>query len=707
MLNVDLGRLGGVSRRDAVNVFNIKTCDTIPQNMWSFGNGAGTYQVMIQSSSSRSSAWYADATATSPTFIPIPNLNLTVVGKMRAATMQNLCFVQRNAEQVAWKWDGTNPTTLGTSFNDNFAAPTANNMPKAKCITAWGGYMWIANTVEAGTAFKSRVRFSHPNQPADFRTNDYIDVDIGHDGDEITALVPYHDRLLVFKNNSVHSIFGFDFTTFSEQVVSTEVGAVSQEAVASSEDAVYFFSNPNGLYRLDSGGVAWAFSRLSSLLNNSLTYSQLAATTVGWINRRIWVSLPVNQGGVGTLGEGQTANNTLLILDPSLARHRRYMTIAQRLASEGGWTQYDLGLGAFLALAVPGQNPLYLAASVTQERVIKLHDSQTLPSDTVYSTGVTNKAYSTPDTVATSITGDLTVVARAAGTWASGATQTLTAKWETGSNQRSWSLTINATGFPVLEWSNDGTTVLSATSTQAVPVAAAVGVYIRASLDVVNGANKTVKFEFSDNGVDYTRYTSSTVTTAGNTSIFDSTASTTIGGRGNATPQQPFTTGSIQRVVIASGLPGATVNKLSPDFTLWPGGTINFIDPTSGATWTSVSGQAMDYPSPTINSYYVTRWFDLGEPARKKRWRRPELAFRTPIVSKTFTITSYRDYSTSSGYRTLTCAVPSGGGGETIVKMGALGLGRAVRLKFADTGNQWPWALDAVTFKYVPRRVLS
>ncbi len=701
VMNIDLGRNGGISRRDSITAFNAQAADFVPKNIWTYANGAGTYQVLIQNGTA-----FAYCNYNNPTFTGVYVDGLTCAGKMRAATMKDLCFVQRNAERVAIKWNGTTGTTLGVAFNDNIAAPTGLNMPKAKCIAAWGGYMWVANTVEGANTYKSRIRWSHANQPGDWRNNDYIDIDIGHDGDEITAIQPFHDRLLVFKNNSTHVIYGYDFTTFSAQVVSTQVGAISQEAVAASEGTVYFFSSPDGVYQYDRSGLMWSFNRLAPLLvDGSITLTQVANVGLGWINRRLWVSLPIGQDVFTASVVGSVASNAVFVLDPTLARRRRYASAAQRLAQEGGWTRYDLKLGYFTTLEVPNQKPLWLATSAIEERVIQLHPPSWSSGTSDYTfTNGTGSPYSAPDSAELSVTGDLTIVVRAAGGW-TGPARTLVAKWEPTGNQRSYSLSTNA-GFPVLEWSNNGTTVLSATSTEPVPVADLTPCYIRASLKVVNGANKTVKFEFSDDGANWTAYTPSTITTAGTTSIFDSTAKATIGARFDAMTDQSAL-GTIYRVTISSGLPGVTVDKARVDFTNQTRGTINVGDSLGLLTWTSKTGVALPAASGDIVANYSTKWVDLREPARKKRWRRPELAIRGGGAT-TFSLDVYRDYISSAAYRTLsfsTSTLPAAS--ESIKKLSTLGLARAIRLNLKTAAGQPKWVVDAITLKYIPRRIVS
>lgn len=224
MLNVDLDPRGGFGQRDGVGVVG-SGLNNPPKNIWTYSNGGGVDQVVVQDGSL---CQYTTGGAFTDCAIPVATTN----GTMHTASFRDpnaavgaqtsALYIQRNGEQAPVRWDGTTATGLvAPAYNEPYASPDQGNMPWAKCIAAHSGYMWVANTNEGATpaptdAYKNRVRFSHPNQPEDWRSLDYIDVEIGVEGDEITALVPFMDRLLVFKNNSVHAIYGYDPSTFQE-----------------------------------------------------------------------------------------------------------------------------------------------------------------------------------------------------------------------------------------------------------------------------------------------------------------------------------------------------------------------------------------------------------------------------------------------------------------------------------------------------------
>jgi len=136
----------------------------------------------------------------------------------------------------------------------------------------------------------------------------------------------------------------------------------------------------------------------------------------------------------------------------------------------------------------------------------------------------------TPDSANLSITGDIDIridiqpenPASAAG---------LCNKYLSTGNQRSWALWLNADGTLSFRWSADGTALVTKTSTAAVSFPASGRKAVRVTLDVDNGASgNDVKFYTAPDIAGTWTQLGATVTTAGVTSIFDSTASLEIGG---------------------------------------------------------------------------------------------------------------------------------------------------------------------------------
>lgn len=178
--------------------------------------------------------------------------------------------------------------------------------------------------------------------------------------------------------------------------------------------------------------------------------------------------------------------------------------------------------------------------------------------DFVFLPGTSGNYVSTPDAAALDIVGDIDIRARiAADDWTPAAEDYVIAKYTTTGNQRSYALTIDTTGVLVFRWSNDGTAALSASSTAATGFTDGTTHWIRATLDVDNGAaGKTVTFYTSEDGATWTQL-GTAVTTGGTTSIFASTAVLEIGSSTGGTAS--LFAGKFFRGEVRSGVGGTAV----------------------------------------------------------------------------------------------------------------------------------------------------
>lgn len=160
-----------------------------------------------------------------------------------------------------------------------------------------------------------------------------------------------------------------------------------------------------------------------------------------------------------------------------------------------------------------------------------------------------------------------------------------------GAGQRSILLSLGATGLVRLRWSVDGTAELLETTTVTLPRPITGTFAFGAWLDVVNGANHVVTFYAAPTlaaiTADPTGTTIQTVTTAGNTSVFNSTSPFDVGdvtGSGFS----PWA-GRIRRVEVRGAGPASAI-VANPNFTIQAVGATTFPDtaPTP-KTWTVTS----------------------------------------------------------------------------------------------------------------------
>lgn len=169
--------------------------------------------------------------------------------------------------------------------------------------------------------------------------------------------------------------------------------------------------------------------------------------------------------------------------------------------------------------------------------------------------GASGDYFSTPDHASLDITGDISILVRAAADdWTPASDQNLIAKWTVSGDRRSYRLFLNEVdGKIYLTTTSDGVTAVDNVSTVAPTIADGQPLWILATLDVNDGGgNRVAKFYTSSDGT-FTQL-GTTVTTAGVTTIFSGSSVLTVGRVQSA---QEFA-GKIYQAQVWSGL--ITVN---------------------------------------------------------------------------------------------------------------------------------------------------
>ena len=352
-LNVDMLPAGGVKRRQAVRTLNAVALSSVPTNLFAYYSQSQIVAQVGQTIAygTASGSFTAVSQAAAP-------FDVAFTGVMRAAAMGRLTgsvgdnlYLTRGTN-LAVRWNGSAATALLDAcgaYNDNIGAAAGGKFPRASYVTQWNGFMVAASTLEGTTAFKSRVRWSHPGEPEDWRTNDYVDVNPG-DGDEIVGIAPFGERLLIFKHHSVYVMAGYSPETFQVTQVSSNVGAVSQEAIASSPLGVAFFDEGRGVFLYDGSGVQWAWDRMQpKLADNSIPTAYRSRIVLGWHGARLLCSVP---------WETSTTNARTFVMDTRVGR--------------GSWTAYAYGVGSLMDFHANGVSHMDLATSPTTGYILNL-----------------------------------------------------------------------------------------------------------------------------------------------------------------------------------------------------------------------------------------------------------------------------------------------------------------------------------------------
>ena len=131
------------------------------------------------------------------------------------------------------------------TWNGTTEAALAGSPPNYPYIETFMNSVWL---IDNATAL---VQFSDQEDPETWTGTQIIEVEKGSGPN--TGAKALFDRLVIFKENSIHHIVGFDITSFDRIRVSQGLGCVSNYSIVSLQSS----PNPqwNGLYWVDRGGI--------------------------------------------------------------------------------------------------------------------------------------------------------------------------------------------------------------------------------------------------------------------------------------------------------------------------------------------------------------------------------------------------------------------------------------------------------------------
>lgn len=336
-LNVDIEPRGGVTQRKGVEPLNPTALGGAVEAIWAY-EAPGVQQVLVRT---------ADDVVRYSTGGNFTSTGVSMTGQPpRAATFKNNNYWQ-DGSSAPRRWNGTTATSLTQTFNENLAAPNQGDMPIARYIAAHSGRLWVAHTLESAVSHPNRVRWSHPNQPEDWRTDDYIDIDTGVDGDEIVAIVPQGEVLLVFKRHAVYVVAGYDDSTYQVYPLSRDVGAAGPSAVVGTEAGCFFYDVNGGVHVVRGNRIDHLFERLMNvILDGSVPDAYASGVALGYSKRKLYVSVP---------WEGSTVNARTFVLDLDLSK-------------QGSWTAYDVAAVRWCLWTPLGQDAQLLFADAAPAR---------------------------------------------------------------------------------------------------------------------------------------------------------------------------------------------------------------------------------------------------------------------------------------------------------------------------------------------------
>lgn len=184
------------------------------------------------------------------------------------------CLIATNGTDAAMKYDGTSVTTLAN-------APVGSNF-----VTTHDNRVYLAE--------KNVVHYSALRKAEDWNTVDdsgQIVVETA-DGKDITGLIAGSGRLTVFKQNSIHELFGNNPGNYTMKIVVDNLGCPTGNAAQVVDGVIYFLGN-DAVYRY-SGGALPA-SDFSMQVKETLAKINKAASdqSVSWqIGKKYYLAIP-------------------------------------------------------------------------------------------------------------------------------------------------------------------------------------------------------------------------------------------------------------------------------------------------------------------------------------------------------------------------------------------------------------------------------
>jgi len=360
LLNVDVDPRGGVRRRDAVTKVNSTALDDDIVNLIShYEEGQNQVLAAVATATETKLLWNDDVTGNfdgtvsyggtdvqfdttqPPRGVTFNGYTYIVNGKFLTSTGHTTYSVVR--------WSGADGSTaLATPDIDG----SDGHFPNARYTTTWAEYIWVAYTLESGTTHKNRVRWSKVNDAENWTAADYIDIDIGEDGDHITAIIPDADRLLVFKENSIYAIYGFSSDSFEVRNITRTAGCRDGSQPVAATAGIFFWYAEEGIYLLSYDALAWAFERIKPAMTYDVGQPALTlgtAPSLMWFDERLWVSVDY-QSDDNVSGSNQNNRRNVFVWDPSLTE-------------TGAWMRHDINARSLLAYRPTGDTHLGIAAT--------------------------------------------------------------------------------------------------------------------------------------------------------------------------------------------------------------------------------------------------------------------------------------------------------------------------------------------------------
>lgn len=194
-----------------------------------------------------------------------------------------------------------------TGSGNGAAADVPTGLTKAKFVIIYNSYTIFANVTVSGTDHPTRLYWSTINSISAWSSTDFNDV-ARNDGQDITGLAVLANKLIIFKDRSIHqAVFtGDSDIPFVFEKTPSTVGCVAGGSIQEAENGLIFMSQ-DGYYFFDGNNSYKISDRITTTLDTfSKNRYQYTSSAYQKTKNRYWSSQTLS---------GDTAHNRVVIWD--------------------------------------------------------------------------------------------------------------------------------------------------------------------------------------------------------------------------------------------------------------------------------------------------------------------------------------------------------------------------------------------------------
>lgn len=270
--NIDF-LLNGVRKRRGYQVF----CDQTEDYIIRFANYFFSTGYYLLGFTKTKLVKYDTATNS---FAPIGTNTYSSTNYLCYANGFNTIFFTNNIDRVKY-WNVTmNDFEDVPGLND--AEPGGIDVSRAKCLVVFENFLMLADTIETGERYATRIRWSRYRDYTLWKNN--VDgtgmagyIDLQSEPSPIQALVPFGNYLFAMKTNCIYGLrfVGSPYVFIVEKLVD-DIGLIAPFGYTYYQNMLVFLGN-NNVYMFNGSSVIPIGDTIKEYLFNTLNYNRINA----------------------------------------------------------------------------------------------------------------------------------------------------------------------------------------------------------------------------------------------------------------------------------------------------------------------------------------------------------------------------------------------------------------------------------------------